>query len=57
VPPVVVRDEIESGALVELHRLPQIRESFFAITPTRRFPNPLVAELVGRMAQPRPRKK
>lgn len=51
VPPVVVRDEIESGTLVETHRIPQIRESFFAITPSRRFPNPLVAELVGKMAE------
>jgi LysR family transcriptional activator of nhaA len=50
VPPVVVRDEIESGTLVETHRLPQLRETFFAITPSRRFPNPLVGELVGRMA-------
>jgi LysR family transcriptional activator of nhaA len=50
VPPVVVRDEIKSGTLVETHRIPQIRETFYAITPSRRFPNPLVAELVGRMA-------
>jgi LysR family transcriptional activator of nhaA len=51
VPPVVVRDEIEDGVLVETHRIPQIRETFFAITPSRRFPNPLTAELVGRMAK------
>jgi len=50
VPPVVVRDEIESGVLVETHRIPQIRETFYAITPSRRFPNPLVGELVGAMA-------
>ena len=50
VPPVVVRDEIESGVLVETHRIPQIQETFYAITPSRRFPNPLVGELVGRMA-------
>ena len=50
VPPVVVRDEIESGVLVETHRVPQISETFYAITPSRRFPNPLVGELVGRMA-------
>lgn len=49
VPPVVVRDEIESGVLVETHRIPQISEAFYAITATRRFPNPLVAELVGTM--------
>lgn len=51
VPPVVVRDEIESGVLVETHRIPQIRETFYAITPSRRFPNPLVGELVGRMGK------
>jgi LysR family transcriptional activator of nhaA len=50
VPPVVVRDEIEDGVLVETHHIPQIRETFFAITPSRRFPNPLVGELVARMA-------
>lgn len=46
VPPVVVRDEIASGKLVEKHRFPTLRESFYAVTPTRRFPNPLVKELV-----------
>lgn len=51
VPPVVVRDEIESGVLVETHRVPQVRETFYAITPSRRFPNPLVGELVGRMTK------
>lgn len=51
VPPVVVRDEIESGVLQETHRLPQLRETFYAITPSRRFPNPLVGELVHRMLQ------
>ena len=50
VPPVVVRDEIESGVLIETHRIPQIHETFYAITPSRRFPNPLVGELVGKMA-------
>lgn len=49
VPPVVVRDEIEDGVLVVTHRIPQIRETFYAITPSRRFPNPLVGELVGAM--------
>lgn len=46
VPPVVVRDEIKDGSLVETHRLKAIRETFYAITPTRRFPNPVVAELI-----------
>ncbi|MBS0630893.1 MAG: LysR family transcriptional regulator [Verrucomicrobia bacterium] len=51
VPPVVVRDEIESGVLVETHAIDPIRESFYAITPSRRFPNPLVEELVKRVAK------
>ncbi len=51
VPPVVVRDEIEDGVLILTHRMPEIRESFFAITPSRKFPNPLVEELVASMAQ------
>ncbi len=51
VPPVVVRDEIERGELVEVHRVPELRETFYAITPSRKFPNPLVGELVLRMAK------
>ncbi len=51
VPAVVVRDEIESGTLVETHRIPEIQETFYAITPQRRFPNPLVGELVERMTK------
>jgi len=48
VPPVVVRDELKSRILVELHHIEQIRESFYAITPSRKFPNPMVKELVRR---------
>jgi LysR family transcriptional regulator, transcriptional activator of nhaA len=48
VPPVVVQSEIKEGVLVETHRIPQIRETFYAVTPSRRFPNPLVADLVQR---------
>ncbi len=48
VPPVVVRDELNSGSLVELQRLPEIRKAFYAITPSRRIPNPLVKELIER---------
>jgi LysR family transcriptional activator of nhaA len=47
VPPVVVRDELKNGSLVELHRIKQIRKSFYAITPSRHFPNPLVREIVA----------
>ena len=46
VPPVVVRRELESGLLVERHRITEIRETFHAITISRRFPNPLLRELL-----------
>lgn len=45
VPPVVA-GELKRRQLVELHRFAEIRESFFAISPSRRFPNPLVDELL-----------
>jgi LysR family transcriptional activator of nhaA len=44
-PPVVVVDELASGALIEHCRLPAIKEAFYAITRRRRFPNPLLSEL------------
>lgn len=46
VPPVVVQDELREGVLVERHQVAGLRESFYAITPTRRFPNPLVREVL-----------
>jgi LysR family transcriptional activator of nhaA len=48
IPPIVVRDELGSGQLVEVAAMEPLRESFYAITPSRRFPNPLVRELVER---------
>ena len=47
-PPVVVRDELKSGVLVERCRIAQMQESFYAISPSRRFPNPLVRELLAK---------
>jgi LysR family transcriptional activator of nhaA len=46
VPPVVVRDELKSGILVERARIRELSESFYAITQSRRFPNSLVRELL-----------
>jgi len=46
-PPIVVRDELRSGVLVERCRLPEINESFYAVVQARRFPNPLVSELLS----------
>ncbi|MEA1649005.1 LysR family transcriptional regulator [Nitrospirillum sp. BR 11164] len=48
IPPIVVRDELGSGHLVEAGRLPTVVESFLAVTLERRFPNPLLAELLTR---------
>jgi LysR family transcriptional activator of nhaA len=46
VPPIVVANEIESGMLVELHRFNDLAEHFFAITPSRKFPHPLLQDLL-----------
>jgi LysR family transcriptional activator of nhaA len=48
VPPVVVQGELREGVLVERCRVPELRERFYAITPSRRFPNALARELVKR---------
>ncbi|MEZ5751008.1 MAG: LysR family transcriptional regulator [Paracoccaceae bacterium] len=48
IPPIVVRDELESGFLVEAARLDGISETFMAVTLQRRFPNPLLAEVLYR---------
>jgi LysR family transcriptional activator of nhaA len=47
VPPIVVRDELAEGLLVEADRLDGIVESFFAVTMTRRFPNPVLRTLLA----------
>jgi len=46
IPPIVVQDELASGTLVELARLNEIAEVFCAVTVQRRFPNPLLAEVL-----------
>lgn len=46
VPPVVVVDELKAKRLVERCRIPSISEKFYAITQARRFPNPLLKELL-----------
>lgn len=52
VPPIVVRDELDSGVLVEHCRIPQLTEKFYAIVQNRRFPNKLLGELLDRHQQP-----
>lgn len=46
VPPIVVRDELDNGMLVEHCRIPDLNERFYAIVRTRRFPNRLLAEVL-----------
>lgn len=45
-PPIAVRDEMASGALMEADALPGISETFFAVTVERRFPNAVVRTLI-----------
>jgi LysR family transcriptional activator of nhaA len=42
----VVRDELANGRLIEAKELPGISETFHAVTLARRFPNPLVREVL-----------
>jgi len=46
VPPIVVQDELASGALVEGRAIPGVSETFFAVVQPRRFPNPLLADVL-----------
>lgn len=46
VPPIVVADELASGRLVEAAQLAELHEAFYAVTLVRRFPNPLLRELL-----------
>ena len=48
VPPIVVTDELRDGLLVELRQVQGLAETFYAITLPRRFPHPLVNELISR---------
>lgn len=48
VPPVVVRDELRSGALRELCVVPGLFETFYAITVERQFQHPLIKSLLAR---------
>jgi LysR family transcriptional activator of nhaA len=45
VPPIVVQDELKDGTLMEAGPIPGIVETFYAVTLSRRFPNPLLREL------------
>jgi LysR family transcriptional activator of nhaA len=46
VPPIVVKDELEEGTLKELYKIPDLEETFHALVPKRKFPNPLLKLLI-----------
>lgn len=46
VPPIVVRDELRAGVLVEYCRIQEVTETFYAIVQNRRFPNRLLNDLL-----------
>lgn len=45
-PPIVVQDELASGILVECAQLPNLSETFYGVSIDRRFPNPLLKEVL-----------
>jgi LysR family transcriptional activator of nhaA len=47
VPPIVVRDELAAGTLVERCAIPQLTENFYAITMRRRFAHPVLRAMLG----------
>jgi LysR family transcriptional regulator, transcriptional activator of nhaA len=47
VPPIVVRDELQLGILVEHCQIAEVTEKFYAITQKRRFPNSLLADVIS----------
>ncbi|MEM6818677.1 MAG: LysR family transcriptional regulator [Pseudomonadota bacterium] len=49
VPPIVVRDELNSGTLRDFGEIPALAETFHAVTLKRKFPNPLLPKLLRRI--------
>lgn len=47
IPPIVVADELAAGSLREADRLPGLSETFYAVTMRRRFPNPVLRDLLA----------
>jgi LysR family transcriptional activator of nhaA len=50
-PPVVVRDELRAGTLVEFGALPGVFEEFYAITIRRRFESALLKQLLNQSSE------
>lgn len=49
-PPIVVQDELASGVLIEGAQMPNLTETFYGVTVARRFPNPLLGDLLHETA-------
>ena len=49
IPPIVVQDELNNGRLINHGTIPGLFEAFHAITMDRRFPNPVLNELMSAM--------
>lgn len=47
VPRIVVEDELKTGLMKEVASIPDITDTFYAITLERRFPNPLLRLLIS----------
>lgn len=47
IPPIVVQDELANGRLIELCKLDEMTEVFCAVTIRRRFPNPLLQDVLS----------
>ena len=50
VPPIVVKDELHQSILKELYKIPDIKETFYAVVIKRRFPNPLLKTIIDNNA-------
>lgn len=48
VPAVVVKYELSSQKLVELYEIPDVKETFYALTTSRRYPNAYVSRLMNK---------
>lgn len=53
VPPIAVQDELRSGELREICRVPKLRKAFYAVTLHRQFPNSLVRDLIRKFGAKR----
>ena len=54
VPPVVVRDELDSGELEEYCQIDELHARFYAITRSRQVPHPLIGEVIASASQTSP---